>query len=156
MFFYSDSDRLIARKKEIFDNVIPASNSQMAVNLYKLGILMDSPEYSTLSDKMLGRIRPIISSDAAYLSNWAILYGYHASPTAEIAIVGKDAEAIRNEFSRKFLPNGLLMGSEGRTSFPPLMEGKDALGDRTTIYVCYNKTCKLPVHSTAEAFKQLN
>lgn len=41
-YFTSDNaEKLIARKKEIFDNVIPASNSVMAQNMHKLGILLE-------------------------------------------------------------------------------------------------------------------
>ena len=38
-FFYTDAsaEPLIARKKELFDNVIPGSNSVMANNLLRLG-----------------------------------------------------------------------------------------------------------------------
>lgn len=156
MFFYSDSAALIARKKEIFDNVIPASNSQMAINLYFLGKLLDEEAYLSLSDRMLGRIQPIIGKDAAYLSNWAILYSLHASPTAEIAFVGEKAGEFRNTMNRGYHPNTLYMGATEATDYPVLMSGKEAMDGRTTIYVCYNKTCKLPVHSTEEAMKQLN
>lgn len=155
MFFYTGSNELIARKKELFDNVIPASNSQMALNLYFLGILMDNEVYSSMSDKMLGRIQPMIGKESGYLSNWALLYGFHASPTAEIAIIGPEAEDFRKEFSRKFLPNSLLMGAKQETSVMPLLAGKRMLNDQTTIFVCYNKTCKLPVTSLDKAIEQL-
>ena len=43
LFYFTDksAEELIARKKEIFDNVIPSSNSMMARNLYTLGFLLD-------------------------------------------------------------------------------------------------------------------
>lgn len=155
MFYFSDSTRLIARKKEIFDNVIPASNSQMAINLYSLGKILDNSAYSNLSDRMLGRIQPMIGKYTSDLSNWAILYGFHASPTAEVAIVGDQAEAMRADFTQTYLPNSLLMGAQGQSNYPPLMEGKVTVSGETTIYVCFNKTCKLPVHSVEEALKQI-
>lgn len=44
MFYYTSDDHsdLIARKMEITDNVIPSSNSEMAMNLYLLGNYFDN------------------------------------------------------------------------------------------------------------------
>lgn len=157
MFFFTDnkSPGLIARKKEIFDNVIPSSNSIMAINLYLLGVIYDSDDYKNISRKMLGRITPLFSSDIAYVSNWAILYTYMATPTAEISIVGNNAAALRNDLLKTYHPNKVVMGTEVSSSLP-LMEGKYALENKGTIYVCYNKTCQQPVHTTTEALEQLH
>jgi hypothetical protein len=46
------------------------------------------------------------------------------------------------------------MGSAAESKLP-LLEGKVALDGLATIYVCFNKTCKLPVHSVADAEKQM-
>ncbi|MDX5437666.1 MAG: thioredoxin domain-containing protein, partial [Pontibacter sp.] len=58
MFYFTDkrSEKLIARKKEIFDNVIPSSNSVMATNLHLLGLIFDEERYTQLSDKMLANV----------------------------------------------------------------------------------------------------
>src|SRR5690606_30334545 len=46
-FYFNDPDaeKLIANKKELFDNVIPASNSIMARNLHQLGIIFYDDRY---------------------------------------------------------------------------------------------------------------
>jgi uncharacterized protein YyaL (SSP411 family) len=46
------------------------------------------------------------------------------------------------------------MGAHDKSELP-LLEGKLTEPDRNVIYVCYNKTCKLPVQTVAEALKQL-
>ena len=152
LFFYTDNsaEKLIARKKEIFDNVIPASNSQMAINLYLMGVIFDDASYKQIAQDMIGKMSATISEEPAYLSNWAILYSYMATPTAEISIVGEDANELRDEFVKVYNPNKVIMGAKDSSSLP-LMEGKHPMGDKTTIYVCYNKTCKLPVNSVKEA-----
>jgi len=156
MFFYTDQngEKLIARKKEVFDNVIPASNSVMADNLHVLGILLDNEQYATTSSQMLARMEKLLSENTSYLTNWGMLFTQKTSPTAEIVIIGDKYEEFRNEIAGKYIPNKVLMGSETESDLP-LMEGKSALGGETTIYVCYNKTCKLPVNSVAEALEQL-
>ncbi|UII24345.1 thioredoxin domain-containing protein [Fulvivirga ligni] len=156
LFFFSDnsSEKLIARKKEIFDNVIPASNSQMAINLHMIGTLYDNEEYKSKSSHMLAKVKTLLTTETAYLSNWGNLYTYLLNPTAEIAIVGNEALAFRNEFVKRYVPNKILMGTTSSSDLP-LLEEKTAAGSKTTIYVCYNKTCKLPVHEVEKAYEQL-
>ncbi len=156
MFYFTDdsSQKLIARKKEVFDNVIPASNSQMATNLYLLGVIYDNPDYQDKSKNMLSRMSNLISDQIAYLSNWAILYSYMATPTAEISIVGSDAFELRDGIFKTYHPNKVVMGAKDSSNLP-LMKGKYPVNEQSTIYVCYNKTCKLPVHNVSEALEQL-
>ncbi|MBC5773784.1 thioredoxin domain-containing protein [Pontibacter sp. KCTC 32443] len=156
MFYFTDKsdEKLIARKKEIFDNVIPASNSVMAKKLHKLGLYFDNAAYQQIADKMLNTIIPLLIKEPSHLSNWAILYYNKLTPTAEVAIVGKQLPQMREELSTFYLPNMVLMGSDHKSKLP-LLADKVPVDGKTTIYVCYNKTCQLPVHTPAEALKQL-
>jgi len=155
-FFFTDSEgeALIARKKELFDNVIPASNSMMAQNLYTLGKILDRQDYLDLSDQMLSKMSKVLIQDVQWVTNWGALYCQKASPTAELAIVGEDADQIRKDFDRFFVPNKVVVGTK-TTSQLPLLESRTSLNGKTAIYVCYDKTCRLPVTSVAEALEQL-
>jgi uncharacterized protein YyaL (SSP411 family) len=77
---------------------------------------------------------------------------YINEPT-EIAIVGSKAATLRKEFSAHYLPSAIWSGSMG-TSTLPLLQDKIKAGE-TLIYVCKNKTCKLPVKTVVEAMGQL-
>jgi uncharacterized protein YyaL (SSP411 family) len=59
------------------------------------------------------------------------------------------------EFSQTFIPNKLFMGDKDSKSEIPLLEFKFVEGE-TMIYVCVNKSCKLPVSTVAEALKQID
>jgi uncharacterized protein len=76
------------------------------------------------------------------------------TPTAEIAIVGKDLKAFRKDIDLKFHPNKVLTGTEIESQLP-LLENRTSKESETQIFVCYNKTCQLPVKSVEEAFGQL-
>jgi uncharacterized protein len=156
MFYFTGDtgQQLIARKKEIFDNVIPASNSVMAGNLYRLGILFDNKEYTTLSLKMLGRVKKLIIAEPSYLSYWACLMSTQVEPTAEVAITGKDYLHFRKKIDEDYHPNIILAGTRSK-SILPLLEGREASDGETIIYVCFEKTCKLPVTSVEEALKMI-
>ena len=155
-FFYytDDASSLIVRKKELFDNVIPSSNSAMARNLYKLGLLIDRTDYRERAEAMLAKMIPLIKADPSYLSNWACLYTELITPTAEIAIVGPDCYDTMLELNQQYYPNKLLVGTEKHSDLP-LLQNRDDKGEDVTIYVCYDKACQLPVHTAHEAWEQL-
>jgi uncharacterized protein YyaL (SSP411 family) len=154
-FFYTDSsaEPLIARKKELFDNVIPGSNSVMAHNLLRLGRHLESAQYQDLAAAMLGQVQGLVVKEPQHLTNWASLYAALLRPGAEVAITGSQAESFRRELSQHFLPNDIIAGTLVSSKLP-LLEGRDATTS-TTIYVCRNRACQLPVHSVDEALGQL-
>ena len=156
IFFFTDnnSEKLIARKKEIFDNVIPGSNSAMAINLFRLGIMLDHASYSEISLNMLSKVKHLVLEEPGYLSNWACLFSYQVQPTAEIAIAGKDYLEQRKSIDKIYYPNKILSGTPKESTLPLLQDRKAADG-KTMIYVCYNKTCKFPVDNVEAAIALL-
>ncbi|GAB4024061.1 thioredoxin domain-containing protein [Spirosoma koreense] len=156
MFFFTDKngEELIARRKELFDNVVPSSNSMMAENLYVLSLLLERPDYAERSDQMLGRIQSLVQQNADYLTNWASLFALRSRPTAEIAIVGPETEQFRSGLDAEFYPNKVLCGAT-QTSQLPLLQHRGAVDGQTTVYVCYNRACQLPVTSVAEVWRLL-
>ncbi|WP_299991748.1 thioredoxin domain-containing protein [uncultured Pontibacter sp.] len=156
LFFFTDlnAEKLVARKKELLDNVIPSSNSVMATNLYLLGLYFDEERYQQLSDTMLSQVKELVVKEPSHMGNWASLYFHKLQPTAEVAIVGHLAPEMRSELSSFYIPNMLLAGTESQSELP-LLKDRSAINGKTTVYVCYNKTCLLPVHTAAEALEQL-
>jgi uncharacterized protein YyaL (SSP411 family) len=154
-FFTSDLDaKLIARKKEIQDNVIPSSNSSLAKSLFVLGIYLDDKKYSDIATQMLNNVKADMSSYGSAYSNWALLMLNFTSTFYEIVIAGKDAEQKRKELNQHYLSNKILAGSIDANSTLSLLEQRYVEG-KTLIYVCENRTCKLPVESSEDAIKLL-
>lgn len=155
-FNYSrqDAEKLVAAKKEIFDNVIPASNSVMAQNLFQLSVIFDDQTWRVIAEKMTFSLSHLITSEPNYMSNWGIAFTEMKKGMAEVVFAGEGSRAAAAELMRKFHPYVVVMGTE-QESHLPLLEGKTAIGDKQTIYVCYNKTCQRPVHSVTEALDQI-
>ncbi|MBT3208512.1 MAG: thioredoxin domain-containing protein [Bacteroidetes bacterium] len=155
MFYYtSDVDpELIARKMEISDNVIPASNSEMAKNLFLLGKYFYNDTYLNMSQKMLNNVKQNALDGGAYYANWDILMAWFVSPPYEVVIIGKEFETFRKEFNKYYLPNVFLSG--GKTEGKLFMHKNKFIEGQTTIYVCQNKECKLPVTDFGKALKQI-
>lgn len=154
-FYVSDNStpQLIAAKKEIFDNVIPSSNSVMAEDLLLLGLFFEESQFTEMAERMVRTISPILSKEPEYSSYWGLVFLRTTRPMAEIAIIGKDAHLIRNKLNRTYYPNKLFCGAEVSSDLP-LLKGRMNTNDNT-LYVCYDKTCKLPVHSVEEAVRLL-
>ena len=152
-FFYTDSsaEPLITRKKELFDNVIPASNSVMAQNLRRLGRHLEHPRYVDLATTMLAQVRHLVVKEPQHLTNWASLYAALLRPGAEVSIMGPEAETMREELSRQFLFDTVLTGTETASDLPLLKLLKPAPDARTAMHVCRNQACLAPVYSVAEA-----
>ena len=154
-FFTSDEDEaLITRKTEVSDNVIPSSNSQMAKNLFVLGQYLYKTDYISKAEQMLKNVKKNALVSGIYYANWDILMAWFASNPYEVAIVGNDFEVKRKEFEQHYLPNIFLSGGKEEGSLEIL---KDRLVDgKTTIYVCQDKMCKLPVAEVKDALVQMD
>ena len=106
------------------------------------------------SEKMLSIVKQNALKSGAYFANWDILMAWFVSEPYEVAIVGKDFEAKRKELDKYYLPNVFLSGGKNEGTLS-LLESKLIKG-QTTIYVCQNKACKLPVTEVKEALKQIS
>ncbi len=153
-FFTSDEAKgLIARKMELSDNVIPASNSSIAKGLFLLGLYFENEDYTKKSTQMLKNIENEIPKYISGYSNWASLLLNQIKPFYEIAISGENLLEKRNEFYHQYLPNKIIIGSIKKSNLPLLQEKQP--NEKTMIYVCYNKTCQKPVETVDEALKQI-
>ncbi|MEZ4937488.1 MAG: thioredoxin domain-containing protein [Crocinitomicaceae bacterium] len=147
-FFTTKNAQLIHRKTETEDNVIPSTNSIMARNLFRIGTLMDDEKLTKQSQKMLTAVYDGMEQYGSAYSNWGLLLLDLIKPVNEIVIAGKNWKNQLVQIQKKYIPNALFLGGESNTINSPLAEGK--LG-QDKIFVCQNKTCKLPVDKVEEA-----
>jgi uncharacterized protein YyaL (SSP411 family) len=154
MLFYTSGTGavLIARKHEIMDNVIPASNSVMAQNLHMLGLLFDEDSYIFKAESMLAAVHPQIKTYGSAYSNWAIQVLNAVFGINEIALTGNNLKKVKNELSTHYIPNKIILG--GTKSGLPLLKDKESI--ETKIYICRNKVCQLPVATVDEALELIN
>ena len=153
-YFTSNEDRkLVSRSTEYRDNVIPASNSIMAKNLFKLSRFFDNTYYSKTATNMLNNVMPEIQEYGSNYSNWLDLMLNYTQPFYEVAVSGTEAHKKIKEINQEYLPNKILAGSIKKNNVPLLLNRY--IENETLIYVCVNHTCKLPVKNSQEAINQL-
>ncbi|MBL6658399.1 MAG: thioredoxin domain-containing protein [Flavobacteriales bacterium] len=151
MFYFTSSldAPLVARKMEVNDNVIPASSSTMANNLFLLGQLLGNEDYLQMAKVQLNNIKAQLPSYPSGYSNWASLMLKNIAPFYEVAVVGANASSTALELYQKYHPNTLLLGSTDESDLP-LLKNK-MVKEQTTIYVCQNKSCQLPTTEIKQA-----
>ncbi len=150
-FFFTSkqAEKLIARKFEIMDDVIPSSNSVLIRQLSKLGLIFDRIEFIDLSNQILANVFPQIKSFGSTFSNWAIQLLEEVLGVYEIALTGPEYESMRKELDLHYLPNKIIMGGSSGTL--PLLNNR--IGEKTAAYVCQDKTCSLPVDNVNDLIK---
>lgn len=151
MFYFTNSDtKLIARKMELNDNVLPASNSVMANNLFRLGQLYYNKQYIQTSEQMLANVYEGMEMYGSGYSNWAQHLMHIVNAYYLLAIVGKDTTTQRQILQSNYLPQVIFAG--GSNLKLPALSDKQ-LTEETILYVCYDGTCLLPTKVTAEALR---
>ncbi|CAM1343750.1 thioredoxin domain-containing protein [Tenacibaculum amylolyticum] len=141
---------LIATNFEFEDVVIPSSNSVMSKNLLYLGHYYGNNTYLEMSKNMLHNLQPKIEKYPQAYSNWFDNYLDFALPYYETVISGKEAVIeTKKLFTETYIPNMLVSGSTTKSDLPLLQHRFNE--DKTLIYVCVNKACKLPTESITVA-----
>lgn len=153
MFYFTSNqdDALVSRNMEYRDNVIPASNSIMAKNLFKLSHYFDNNHFRKTALTILNNVKPEIQDYASGYSNWLDLMLNYTNPFYEVAIVGNEASRKISELNKNYIPNKIIAGSISENNLPLL--ANRYLPDQTLIYVCIDNACKLPVSKVDDAIK---
>ena len=134
------------------DGVIPASNSVMAANLKKLGLLFDHQQYQDVAAQLLRNAFPHMARYGSSYSNWSSLLLNEVFGVNEVAITGPDSESLRVEMEKVYVPNKIMLG--GKKGSLPLLQGR--FSNASQIFVCRDKTCGLPADNIPDALKQIN
>lgn len=151
--FSSDLDEaLIAKNYEIEDNVIPASNSVMADNLYTLSVYFGNQYYQKTAQEMLQKIVPNIDYPSAF-SNWMHLFLNFTAFENELAITGPDALQFSTAINKKYVPHITLAASTKQSALPFLKNRHSE--NKNMFFLCQNQVCQLPTEDFEELKKQI-
>ncbi len=153
LFYYNVSSELVPKIINTSDGVVPSANAIMAQNLFRIGHLEYNTEYLKKAEKMGSLLVSDFENYAVSYGTWGSLFLQQVYPFYEIAVVGSNAKDHINQINATYLANTLLVGSAVSSDIS-LFKDRYDIAD-TFIYVCQNNTCKLPVKTVEEAFKQI-
>ena len=151
MFYFSSKkdSYIIRRTLETVDNVVPASNSIMAKNLFRLSGYFANNYYKDITRKQLLKIGQTLETSPQNHANCLQLSLWFELPFYEVAVVGSECANIAKDLRSRYLPNTILAISN-KPSKMPLFEQR-YVKEVTQIYVCQQGTCQLPVQTIDEA-----
>ncbi|MEZ4849007.1 MAG: thioredoxin domain-containing protein [Bacteroidia bacterium] len=154
MFFYTsdEDDILVRRKTEVQDDVTPSSNSVLAHALHSLGLIYGDHSYLKIAQQMLANVKDAVLKTGSFHANWASLILKDLFPYYEIAITGENALGFRQKLDQSYHPGRIFAGSETGSEIPLLA---NRMLTETTIFVCENHSCQLPVHTVEAALSQM-
>jgi uncharacterized protein YyaL (SSP411 family) len=141
-YYTSVTTELIARKMELNDNVIPASNSVMAHNFHRLSYFYRNEEWRGYAEQMLANVYEGMEMYGSGYSNWALLLLQFIDSMEEIEIVGPKATEILQNTNKKFKTGTIYSGGIDFTL--PILSEKEVT-DTTILYRCKDGVCDAPV-----------
>jgi uncharacterized protein YyaL (SSP411 family) len=118
-----------------------------------LGHFLNNDSYINKAKQMLINVEADVQRNIYFYANWGMLQALFTAPLYEVAIMGDDFKNKRQQFDEHYLPNVILLGGKtvGKLA---LLENKMIAG-QTTIYVCRDKSCELPVIEVDKALQQI-
>ena len=152
----ADHERLVARRKDLEDNPIPAGNSSAAYGLLRLAALTGEAEYERHAEgvfRLLGRVAPQHPQAFAHLLQ---AIDFHLAPTREVALVGEELEPLDQAVRARFRPHVVLAGTSNADGHgdagggPELLRGRTPVEGRAAAYVCENFACRRPITDAEE------
>ena len=149
MFYYTANDqKLIARKMEINDNVLPSSNSVMSRNLYYLSKYFRNTYYEEVATQMLMNVYDGMEMYGSGYSNWAMHLNHHVYGLYELVVVGENALKVAKQLKKEIHQKIVVAAAEKDSTLPIFLDKKS---DELMIYCCVDGTCFLPTKNISDA-----
>ncbi|WP_396195275.1 thioredoxin domain-containing protein [Flavobacterium sp.] len=151
-FTSHEDEALVTPHFEVEDNVIPAANSVMAVNLFRLSVYFNQTYYKKTAEQMLQHILPNIDYPSAF-SNWLNLLLHFSNAQNELAICTEKASDYLKQLNLLYTPNLIIAGTDKASTLPFLTQR--FIQNQTLFYWCHNKTCDLPTADFQEIINRI-
>jgi len=153
-FTHKDQQDVIVRKKEVYDGAIPSGNAIMAFNLHYLGVVFDVSDWKERAVNMCAGLQQAVHRYPGSFGVWAMMMLSFTVGTAEIAIIGKNADAVRIDLLRSFIPFRVVQSAPVANGNLPLLANKPPSPD-TQLYLCKNYQCNAPVYKVSDLIRLL-
>lgn len=156
-FFASDKDTsLIIRQKEFSDNATRSGNAVAAKVLIRIARLTGGQHYYEAAEGLAKAARRMISSSPMGYIDMLTVAGLMRGDSVEVVIVGdgfsRETLSLASPAWAAFLPYASVVLVDGSSpDYPelqkrlPLLEGRGLVDGKPAAYVCFNRTCRLPV-----------
>jgi uncharacterized protein YyaL (SSP411 family) len=150
LFFYASDQSLslIRRSVDTEDNVISSANATLAACLFKLSALGFGTNFKDQSFEMLKQVQDLVQTYPKNHSCWLQLSLLHSHSFKELVITGEKATEWAHQINSLYRPNQINAASMASSNLP-LFHNR-FVTDQTTIFVCSDGACSLPLHDLSQ------
>jgi len=149
-----DHEKLIIRPKSNYDLSLPSGNSVSAFVMLRLFHLSQEQSFLEITTKIMESQAQMAAENPfgfGYLLNTISMY--IQKPT-EITVINSENSEICETLNLDYLPNSILITIKNSSQLDallkyPFFEGK-LFEDKTSVFVCKDFTCSLPLHTIDE------
>jgi uncharacterized protein YyaL (SSP411 family) len=164
-FTPDDGEKLLVRKKELYDGALPSGNAIAMSNLLRLARFTGQADLdhkaSQISKAFSHQIRQFPSGYTQFLSS----LDFGLGPSYEVVIVGPSKDDNTWEMLRalrtRYIPNRVLIFKPADLKSPEIasiarfVENHVPVDGKATAYVCRNTSCTMPTTNIEEMLKML-
>jgi uncharacterized protein YyaL (SSP411 family) len=143
-----DHEQLVARRKSLEDNPIPAGSSSAAFGLLRLAALTGEREYERRAVGVFRLLHQVAAQHPQAFAHLLQALDFHFAPVKEVAIVGPESQPLERVVRGRFRPHIVVAG--GDADGVPLLEGREPVEGRAAAYVCEHFACRRPVTEPAQ------
>ncbi|MCO6510996.1 MAG: thioredoxin domain-containing protein [Aridibacter famidurans] len=146
-FFFtaSDHEELVVRTKDFNDNATPSGNSAAADVLLRLARIYGEERFERYARTVLRLVAPQVRRYPGAFGRAIAAMEFALGKVREIVIVGETDAEIEDVLASDYLPLKVLVRSREPSDSLALLEGRELKDGKTTVYVCENSACRLPV-----------
>ena len=149
-----DHEKLIIRPKSNYDLSLPSGNSVSSFVMLRLYHLSQEQLFLDISMKTMESQAQTAAENPfgfGYLLNTISLY--LEKPT-EITIINSENSELCNSLFKNYLPNSFMITIQNSDQLKTLSKypffAEKSFEDKTSIFICKNFTCSLPLHTLDE------
>ena len=139
----ADAEALVARKKDLEDQPLPAGNSMLAEVLLRLARIYGDDELEQQAVAVFRLVREALPRVPLAFGHVLSALDLHFSAPREIAIVGPPESEVARAALSGFDPNSVV--AVGPSETVPLLAGKGLVDGQPAVYVCERFACQAPV-----------
>jgi hypothetical protein len=152
---HTDQSDSILRIKEDYDGAEPSPNSLAALNLLRLGKVLDRQPWTTQAGQLLRLFSEPLKNSPSSVPVLTLALDFEALGNRQIVLAGDPAtpefQALLKEARSRFLPHTVLLHADGATAQTWLasqnesIAGMNPVAGKPAAYVCQNYACQAPV-----------
>lgn len=162
-FTAEDSEPLIVRPREAFDNALPSGNAVALMNLVRLFLMTGRTDYAERAEALIRFFSGPVKQQPPIFTGMLLGIDLYFGPTYALVLVGApedpQLQAMQCEVQRRYLPRKVMLlkrpgeAGERLARLAPFVATQTARNGRPTAYLCYDYQCAEPV-TTPEALAQ--